>query len=413
MKTLLPLFLILAMAISSPAELLTNPGFESGDLTGWSIFGPEPSWTVEGGDNAFSGNFGVVNTVHNSQVGENWRGVYQNVPVTEGQLYSATVFIRALDVESSESWLEINWRNENGDNIGQSQSARVTADQPFTRATLPWITAPAGAVTANVNGIVFMADLPAENADFHAFDDFSMKEMPVNQADNPGFEDEENPLEGWETFGVGWRTGGGDDARSGQYGLVNDVLDWQVGEEWRGVFRSVPVTGGETYSAGVFIRAVSANHSESWFELQWLDDVGDIIDQLQTPPVTSDQPFTYTALENIVAPANAVAASIRGIVHMTDVPTADDADFHIFDDFFMVLEAEPEPEPILEIATGDGNDILVSWPTFSTGFELESTPELVAPDWQPVGVPPVEVEGRWQVAIPALDAQAFFRLRKP
>ncbi|HMP90239.1 MAG TPA: PEP-CTERM sorting domain-containing protein [Kiritimatiellia bacterium] len=152
---------------------------------------------------------------------------------------------------------------------------------------------------------------------------------------NSGFET--GDLTGWSTFGPGWRVGSGGDANSGTFGAVNDVETVHV-DEWRGIFQNVAVTAGETYTAGVFIRTVNLESSRSWFELQWLDSDGGVISQLQSPFVTSDQSFTFMSVNDAIAPAGAVTASLRGIVQMLSSPTGND-DFHIFDDFTIV----PEP----------------------------------------------------------------------
>lgn len=152
---------------------------------------------------------------------------------------------------------------------------------------------------------------------------------------HPGFEN--GDLSNWATFGQGWRIGGGGDAYSGSYGAVNDVQT-SDGDNWRGIFQNVAVTEGGTYTAGVFIRAVNVENSTSWFELQWLDAGNSVIGQEQSSFVTSDQAFTFMGVTDVVAPVNAVSASIRGIVFMPS-PPAGDTDYHIFDDFSIV----PEP----------------------------------------------------------------------
>ena len=169
----------------------------------------------------------------------------------------------------------------------------------------------------------------------------------ANIISNPGFES--GDLTDWSTFGLGWRTAAGADALSGTYGLVCDVLDSQTGENWRGVYQNVSVTAGTTYSAGVFIRAVSVDVSSSWLELQWLDSENNVISQLQSISVASDQAFTYMTVGAAVAPAGAVQASVRGIVNMTTLPAAGNSDFHIFDDFNMTAIPEPGSLALLTI----------------------------------------------------------------
>ena len=161
---------------------------------------------------------------------------------------------------------------------------------------------------------------------------------------NPGME--VGNLSAWSIFGQGWRISGGGDANSGSYGAVNDVQTTD-GDNWRGLFQSVLVTAGQTYTAGVFIRAVNVENSVSWFELQWLDNDNNVISQLQSTSVTSDQPFTFMGVTDVVAPGNSVSASMRGIVFMPSPPTGD-TDFHIFDDFSIV----PEPGTLVMMVIG-------------------------------------------------------------
>ena len=178
----------------------------------------------------------------------------------------------------------------------------------------------------------------------------------ANLTDNPGFET--GDLTDWSTFGLGWRTSTGDDAYESTYGLVCDVLDWHTGEEWRGVYQTIPVTAGLTYDAGVYIRTVSVDTSISFLELQWLDGVGGVISQLQSSTVNGNQPFTLMDISDAVAPAGAVEASLRGIVQMQSLPTSGDSDFHIFDNFTLTAQAVPEPATLTLLALGAAGLVL-------------------------------------------------------
>jgi hypothetical protein len=57
--------------------------------------------------------------------------------------------------------------------------------------------------------------------------------------------------------------------------------------------------------------------------------------------------------------------------------------------------------------------VTVSWPFPSTGFILESTTSLSAPNWQPGGDPPIRNNNRWEVTVPLGEPERYFRLRKP
>jgi len=313
---------------ASPGALI-NPGFEDG-LNNWSTFGQ--GWRTGGGGDANSGSLGAVNDVLTTDT-DTFRGLFQTVPVIPDNLYSGGVYIRTVSIGDSESWFELQFLDVNGSVIVQYQSAHVTSDQGFTFMDIGTVLAPAGAVTASVRAIVHMPSAPADT-DFHIFDDFSFTDVTPTHPIlfNWGFEG--GDFTGWTTFGQGWRISTGADAFSHTYGAVNDVLTTDV-DEWRGVFQNVAVTTGLTYAAGVYIRAVAVESSESWLELQWLDSSGGVISQLTTPSITADQPFLLSSLHNIVAPAGAVTASVRGVVHMIGTPV-DSPDFHIFDEFYFL-----------------------------------------------------------------------------
>ncbi len=140
-------------------------------------------------------------------------------------------------------------------------------------------------------------------------------------------------LEAWTTFGENWRVFRGDDAFEGLYGVVNDVQPADT-DEWRGIFQNVPVEGGRSYSFEVYIRAANVQEAEAWLEVQWLDAKGVAISQLHSPTVKADQRYTRSALDNVTAPKDAVAASVRGIVHAPVKPTLETS-YLIFDGFAM------------------------------------------------------------------------------
>lgn len=195
------------------------------------------------------------------------------------------------------------------------------------------VLAPADAVTASIRGIVNIPASPSQQ-EFIIFDDFTFTDVSPDLVllENWGFET--GDYAGWTLFGEGWRIGTGGDAFSGTYGVVNDVTT-SAADEWRGVFQNIPVREGLTYAAGTYIRTVNVESSESWLELQWLNDSGGIISQLSSPAITNDQPFFLSSLHDIVAPAGAVTASVRGIVRMLSTPTEETA-YHIYDEFYFL-----------------------------------------------------------------------------
>jgi hypothetical protein len=411
MNKWISMWMLAALATVARAELLTNPGFESGDFSGWETFGP--GWRTSTGGDAHTGDYGAVNDVTDWQAPEEqWRGVFQNVSVIPGESYELSAFIRAVNIAHSESWLEVKWKNADGVEIEgtQAQSPHVVADQPFTQVTLSSLMAPAGAVSASVNAIVFMIDLPASGEDdFHLFDDFSFTRLPANPVQDRSFES--GTLDAWMTFGVAWRLGVGGDAHSGLYGIVNDVMNVQGGEEWRGIYQILPVTPGQTYEASAYIRTFQVAHSASWIEVQWLDAASNFISQVQSAYVTADQPFTLVELSPLSPPANAAYASLRGVVQMFALPGAE-TEFHIFDDFSFLPMDTPVSIP-LDIAFSTESGIVISWEDTGEALALESSPVLIDPEWTPVADVPVVVAGRRVVTLSSGIPTAFFQLTRP
>lgn len=160
---------------------------------------------------------------------------------------------------------------------------------------------------------------------------------------NPGFET--GDFSGWSTFGDGWRTSAwGGDVHTGAWGIVSDVTHDSFGSTWRGVFQNVPATAGETYSGGVWLHTAGLPvpaHSESWFEVQFLDGGNVVLGQYQSAHVTADQAYAWMGVSSMVAPAGTVQASVRGIVYSFGDPGVGATEYHVFDDFAFAVVPEP------------------------------------------------------------------------
>lgn len=166
----------LALALSSPAAL-TNPGFETGDFSNW--IGWNEGWRIGGSGDAYSGSYGAVNDVLTTD-SDTYRGLYQDFAITVGQSYDLSVYIKTVNLESSASWLQLEWMDATYNRIGSSvESAHVTENQNFTLTQINNQTAPDGAVYARIQAVVQMNAAPTEGADFHVFDDFNIQPSAV------------------------------------------------------------------------------------------------------------------------------------------------------------------------------------------------------------------------------------------
>jgi hypothetical protein len=170
MKKYLLFLICILNGVVGQAELLTNRDFETGDLTGWSTFGQ--GWRVGTGADVQAGSYGVVNDVMNTD-GDHYRGLMQNVPVTAGVTYSIFTYIRAVNIESAQGWLELQWLDSSGVVIGTLfNGSPITADQSYLPVSISTVIAPYGAVTASVRGIVYMPLAPVGDTDYLIFDTF-------------------------------------------------------------------------------------------------------------------------------------------------------------------------------------------------------------------------------------------------
>lgn len=147
---------------------------------------------------------------------------------------------------------------------------------------------------------------------------------------NPGFETGDFTF--WQFHGEGWRPSTfSRDSRRGIYGAVNDV--WTNGvDEFRVIHQEMKVKPGKAYWAGVWLRAVCIEGTESFLEVQFMDRDGNVLQQFQSEHVTKDQDHTFMTIDRMVAPEGSRSASVRGVVHLVTQPVHD-TDFHVFDNF--------------------------------------------------------------------------------
>ncbi len=80
--------------------------------------------------------------------------------------------------------------------------------------------------------------------------------------------------------------------------------------------------------------------------------------------------------------------------------------------FTPVVASAPTNEPPRLSATPYGPDLVLSWPTNTTGFLLETTPHLPAVNWTSALPMPVVVGDRNVVSNTMDGEEAFYRLKK-
>lgn len=67
----------------------------------------------------------------------------------------------------------------------------------------------------------------------------------------------------------------------------------------------------------------------------------------------------------------------------------------------------------LAVTQSDTN-VILSWPIYPTGFAVEATPNLTAPNWTVINTPlPTLLDGTNHLTLPANASERYFRLRRP
>ena len=74
--------------------------------------------------------------------------------------------------------------------------------------------------------------------------------------------------------------------------------------------------------------------------------------------------------------------------------------------------AEPEPVPTLRIAVA-GDKVTLAWQNPSTGYQLQESSSLSAPNWSNVPDAPSVVGSEKQVTVLLEAGPRYYRLRKP
>jgi len=177
----------LGLVCAAQAGEVINPGFETGDLTGWTTFGGgwrTSGWVGDEFSDFHRGTMGAVCDVDIRKTNE-WRVLSQEIAVQEGGRYSGGAWVRATAVQSSESYVELQFLDANTNVLEHFQSPHVQADQGFTFMALDGVEAPKGARTVRLSGIVHVTGQPTDRTEFHVFDDFALGTMLEMNSSRP------------------------------------------------------------------------------------------------------------------------------------------------------------------------------------------------------------------------------------
>ena len=128
--------LVLFAAHSRAANVLINPGFETGNLGGWTTYGAN-TYVLNGSSIAHSGSYYFkVYQAFNGQINDN--GIYQDNVSGPGAVYSADGWAYTLSSDvlagQNEAWIEVTFRDVSGNILALYRSAIITTNAIATGA---------------------------------------------------------------------------------------------------------------------------------------------------------------------------------------------------------------------------------------------------------------------------------------
>ena len=173
MKVITGCAVLLVSAVVASANLLTNPGLETdSNLTGWEQSG----WYVGTGADAHSGSNGAAYWTPSGRPSGDYYVALQYVPVTAGQTYDVSAWMRTVSFNTSEAFVEVDFNNASGGFTLQTNTAPVGGVTAYNQYSLNGLIAPAGSLSASVRAVVHTTGATADNA-WYTFDDFQFNQV--------------------------------------------------------------------------------------------------------------------------------------------------------------------------------------------------------------------------------------------
>ena len=106
------------------------------------------------------------------------------------------------------------------------------------------------------------------------------------------------------------------------------------------------------------------------------------------------------------------AYALNGTIGQSDAATSSGGGYTLQGGFWSAIAVvQIEGAPWLRIIRS-GQNLILAWPDPSTGFQLQETPSLVAPNWTDVNIAPGIVGHEKQVGQRLAPGTRFYRLRK-
>lgn len=157
------LFLSLGLSVFAQANILTNPGFETGDFTGWEC-SYNPGLAVVTDQNAHSGSY-------HARLYD-YTEIYQYVDVTPYELYKLAAWTYMPDGEVYGAGIFLDFYDENEQYLDDwMQTVDQLPRNQYNKIESYWLTAPEDAATAKIYSAIM-------GPTYMDLDDFDFSPIP-------------------------------------------------------------------------------------------------------------------------------------------------------------------------------------------------------------------------------------------
>ncbi len=181
-------FLITSISSLASANLLTNPGFDTGDFNGWSTWGTQEgeSWVAGAGiATHYQSSPNSAKLWAYGNTGEAGAGIWQNFAASEYTTYYISAYLKSLSPneplrDGADAWVALEWYDSSSSQIGSTiDSTHLSSANDIWQLFQVSDTAPAGAITGRILLRMYDPGLGGGNGRSVYFDDARADTTPV------------------------------------------------------------------------------------------------------------------------------------------------------------------------------------------------------------------------------------------
>jgi hypothetical protein len=130
-------------------------------------------------------------------------------------------------------------------------------------------------------------------------------------------------------------------------------------------------------------------------------------------PASAQYAIDWSTLDGGGGQSSGGIYTLAGTIGQPDAATSTGGAYTLQGGFWSAFAVvQTESAPTLRLVRS-GSNVILAWPNPSTGFQLQESPSLSAPNWTDVNTAPATVGDEKQVTARLQPGARFYRLRRP